>query len=164
MQFHLKGLSAAAGLQSPSVYRRAPVKAAAAGTGFAAARASKQKARKQQRRPREQDAEGEQELSELSQAQHIITVPDFAPALCQNLRQVSTAARSGWTGWRQGVAHVSWCGLVCSTVQSGQWCAHHSTVCCGLRTHTCTTTLCWLSACVCMRVCVCCCFGFASGV
>jgi hypothetical protein len=69
---------------------------AAAGSGFAAkgrAKARKQPRRQQQRRPtqqqQQQQEEGDEEdLKELSTAQHVITVPDFAPDLCQQLRQV----------------------------------------------------------------------------
>lgn len=32
--------------------------------------------------------EEDADLAELSHAQHVITVPDFAPELCQQLRQV----------------------------------------------------------------------------
>lgn len=68
---------------------------AAAGSGFATkgrAKVRKQPRRQQQRRPtqqQQQQEEGdEEELKELSTAQHVITVPDFAPELCQQLRQV----------------------------------------------------------------------------
>lgn len=79
----------------------AAVAAAAAGTGFAGSK-GRAKARKQPRRQQQQqqqrrsarvqqdevDEEEDADLAELSQAQHVITVPDFAPALCQQLRQV----------------------------------------------------------------------------
>lgn len=67
---------------------------AAAGTGFASnkarAKGRKQQRRQQQpqRRPVQQEDDAD-ELSELSQAQHVITVPEFAPELCEQLRQVT---------------------------------------------------------------------------
>jgi len=68
---------------------------AAAGSGFAGVIRPSKTRRKQSRKqhPRQHEAavqqEGQnEELFELSQAQHVITVPDFAPELCQQLRQV----------------------------------------------------------------------------
>jgi hypothetical protein len=75
--------------------RSAAVVAAAGFAGRKArSKARKQPQRKQQqqqRRPPE-DTNDSAELLELSQAQHVITVPDFAPELCQQLRQVGADA------------------------------------------------------------------------
>lgn len=45
-----------------------------------------------------QQEEDAGELSELSQAQHVITVPDFAPELCQQLRQVRPGGTASAVG------------------------------------------------------------------
>lgn len=73
--------------------QKRPTVQAAAGTGFASSKArvkgrkQPRKQQQQQRRPVQQQDDTD-DLSELSQAQHVITVPDFAPELCQQLRQV----------------------------------------------------------------------------
>lgn len=88
----LSTLKTSTGSRSPAVV---------AATGFAGSKARskarKQPQRKQQQQQRRppQDTTDTADLLELSQAQHVMTVPDFAPKLCQQLRQVGTDVPSG---------------------------------------------------------------------